>query len=40
MANSIGVLTLKVTYVFLTVAALRINLGKSDLCQSGLVQIL
>ena len=39
MANSMGVLPLKVTCVFLTVAALRINWAGVNLCQSGLVQV-
>ena len=38
MASSMGVLPLKVSWVFLTVAALPHQLGRCDLRQSGLVQ--
>ena len=40
MAGSMDVLPHKVTCVFLTVAALAHQLSRSDLCQSGLVQVL
>ena len=39
MTNSMGVSPFEVTCVFLTVAAFAHQVGRSDLCQSGLVHV-